>query len=386
MAIIKWNYLDEQIKPLLEQSKEYSAIARKLLNSDVGGFLNPDVKSLSQYIRRSEKRLLDTHEGVYNATNDLDVPNTSVKHLWLKDKTKSIFVKNPDYVEQEQNDFELLKIELIKELKNYVPKYSKIERLIDNSNKRLFVFDPADIHIGKLCSSFEVGEDYNNQIAVQRVLKGCKGILSELKENSIDKILFVIGNDVLHIDNAKRTTTSGTPQDTDGMWYTNFLIAKQLYVDIIEILISIADVHVVYNPSNHDYTNGFFLAQVIETHFKDCENATFDTTIAHRKYFTYGKNLIGTTHGDGAKAENLPLLMAHESKDWVNCKHRYIYSHHLHHKVSKDYMSVCVETLRSPSEADSWHHRNGFEHAPKAVEGYIHDKEHGQLQRLTFIF
>jgi hypothetical protein len=43
----------------------------------------------------------------------------------------------------------------------------------------------------------------------------------------------------LHIDNPKRTTTSGTPQDTDGMWHTNFLIAKQLYVDVLELLLNV---------------------------------------------------------------------------------------------------------------------------------------------------
>lgn len=386
----KWNSYDDKIKPLLQKGENYSIIARNLLNSDVGGFKNPDVKALSEYIRRHEKRILDTHEGFYEATNQVDIPITSARNMWIKTQNKeglnfSVLAKNPNFVDEKEIDYNLLKSEIIKELQNYIPKYPTIER-VENDNKRLFVFDPADIHIGKLCSSFEVGEDYNNQIAVQRVLNGCKGILNEINTDTIDKVLFVIGNDVLHIDNAKRTTTSGTPQDTDGMWHTNFLIAKQLYVDIVEILMSVADVHVVYNPSNHDYTNGFFLAQVIETHFRDCKNVTFDTTIAHRKYFTYGKNLIGTTHGDGAKAQDLPLLMAHESKDWVNCKHRYIYSHHMHHKISKDYMSVCVETLRSPSGTDSWHHRNGYEFAPKAVEGYIHDKEHGQLQRLTFIF
>lgn len=97
----KWNFLDEKITPLLQNSKEYSVIARQLLNSNVGGHLNPDVKALSEYMRRHEKRLLDTHEGVYNATNELDVPNTSVKHMWLKDKHKSLFVKNPNFIEPE---------------------------------------------------------------------------------------------------------------------------------------------------------------------------------------------------------------------------------------------------------------------------------------------
>ena len=390
MGISKWNNYDSQIIEHLNKGLPYNSIAKALLNSEHGGHLNPEVKALGEYIRRHEKRLLDKHEGFYQATDEVDIPITSARNMWIKTKNKdglnySVLAKNPHFVDEKSVDYKMLQTEIIKELQNYIPKYPTIERTI-SENKRLFIFDPADIHIGKLCSAFEVGESYNNQIAVQRVLKGCKGILNEIDTNSIDKILFVIGNDILHIDNAKRTTTSGTPQDTDGMWHTNFLIAKSLYVDIIEILMQVADVHIVYNTSNHDYTNGFFLAQVIETHFRECKNVTFDTTIAHRKYFVYGKNLIGTTHGDGAKVQDLPLLMAHESKEWSSCKHKYIYTHHLHHKVSKDYMSVCVETLRSPSGTDSWHHRQGYQHAPKAVEGYIHDKEHGQIMRITHIF
>lgn len=274
---------------------------------------------------------------------------------------------------------------LVEDLKNYAPKYDAYKRS-KYDDGHLLIIDPADIHIGKLCSSFETGEEYNNQIAVQRVLSGVDGILNKTSSFNIDKILFVIGNDILHIDNPKRTTTSGTPQDTDGMWYSNFLIAKQLYVDIIERLMSVADVEVVFNPSNHDYTNGFFLAQLIETHFRNCKNVKFDCSISHRKYFVYGQNLIGTTHGDGAKQQDLPLLMAHESKHWSECKHKYFYMHHFHHKISKDYMSVCVESLRTPSGTDSWHHRNGYQHSPKAVEGFIHCKNNGQIARITNLF
>lgn len=273
----------------------------------------------------------------------------------------------------------------LENLKSYAPKYNTYKRE-SYSDGQLLIVDPADVHIGKLCSSFETGETYNNQIAVHRVMSGVDGILTKASSFNIDKILFVIGNDILHIDNPKRTTTSGTPQDTDGMWYDNFLIAKQLYVDIIEKLMCVADVEVVFNPSNHDYTNGFFLAQLIETHFRNCENVKFDCSISHRKYFVYGQNLIGTTHGDGAKQQDLPMLMAHESKDWVNCKHKYFYIHHFHHKISKDYMSVCVESLRTPSGTDSWHSRNGYQYAPKAVEGFIHDKNNGQIAKIIHLF
>jgi hypothetical protein len=232
-----------------------------------------------------------------------------------------------------------------------------------------------------------MGEAYNNQIAVQRVKEGVQGLLDKSQGFNIDKVLFIIGNDILHIDSPKRQTTAGTPQDTDGMWYDNFLLAKQLYVEVIEMLLPLADVHVQYDPSNHDYTNGFFLADTLKTWFRLNPNVTFNTSIAHRKYFTYGTNLIGTTHGDGAKEADLPLLMAQEaSKDWGNCPHRYIYTHHIHHKKSRDYGSVCVESLRSPSGTDSWHHRNGYQFSPKAVEAFIHHPVHGQICRITHLF
>jgi hypothetical protein len=277
--------------------------------------------------------------------------------------------------------------DLLKDLSELPNKPSTIvrQRPVDNETY-LLVVDPADCHIGKLSMSFETGEDYNNQIAVKRVKEGVDGIIEKTKGFNIDKVLFIGGNDILHIDTPKRTTTSGTPQDTDGMWYNNFLIAKELYIDVLTRLIQVADVHFVFNPSNHDFTHGFFLANVIETYFKDCKNITFDCDIKHRKYFRYYDNLIGTSHGDGAKTQDLPLLMAQESPEWSSTKHRYIYTHHVHHKTSKDFIGVTVESMRSPSSADGWHSRNGYQHSPKAIEGFLHSKNHGQIARIVHVF
>lgn len=338
--------------------------------------------------KEDEKKIdLDRHNrrGIELSCSELGVMPDDVKHLWKKDKGSSIFVKNPYYKEQEEKNYQDIREALIKDLQEYAPSFPKIKRE-ELEDGHLLVVDPADIHIGKLATNFETGEEYNNQIAVKRVLDGVRGIINKSKGFNIDKVVFIGGNDILHIDSPARKTTAGTPQDTDGMWYENFLIAKQLYVEVLELLIGVADVHFVFNPSNHDYTNGFFLADVIKTYFKDCENITFDCSIAHRKYYKYNSNLIGTTHGDGAKQQDLPLLMAQESRDWSDTKHRYIYTHHVHHKVAKDYIGVTVESLRSPSGTDSWHHRNGYQHSPKAVEGFIHNKEHGQVARLTHIF
>lgn len=337
-------------------------------------------------LKKDEIEVLLTYRGIRDAAKALDLNESEVKHGWLKTKKSSLFFKNPNFKEAEEKNYDLIKESILADIKKYVPKYPTITRT-ENKEGHLLVIDPADVHIGKLCDAFETGEDYNNQIAVKRVLEGVEGIINKSKGFNIDKILFVGGNDILHIDTPKRTTTSGTPQDTDGMWYRNFLIAKQLYVDILERLISVADVHFIFNPSNHDYTHGFFLADVIQTWFKESKNITFDCSISHRKGYKYGSNLIGTTHGDGAKPQDLPLLMATEfPSEWSQSKHRYVYMHHVHHKMSKDYIGVTVESLRSPSGTDSWHHRNGYQHAPKAVEGFIHHKEFGQIARLTHIF
>jgi hypothetical protein len=366
---------------------EYSDSVRRHFSNYINSLENETVTDTNQYTNDaplSARKPDGTIMSVEEYCRFYKIPFEHVRTYKLVTHTGTPYYNIASNVIINENGKDLYR-DIIDDMKSYAPNYSAYVRQ-KYTDGHLLVIDPADVHIGKLCSAFEAGESYNNQIAVQRVLSGVDGILNKTSSFNIDKILFVIGNDILHIDNPKRTTTSGTPQDTDGMWHSNFLIAKQLYVDIIEKLMCIADVEVVFNPSNHDYTNGFFLAQLIETHFRNCENVNFDCSISHRKYFKYHNNLIGTTHGDGAKQQDLPLLMANESKDWVNCKHKYFYVHHFHHKISKDYMSVCVESLRTPSGTDSWHHRNGYQHAPKAVEGFIHDKNNGQVARITHLF
>jgi len=327
-----------------------------------------------------EYKLITGHRALEKECEEKGIPLADVNHYWHKGKHFSLHVNKPGVNVADMRE------EIKKDMDAHSPKYPKIKRE-KSKDGHCLVIDPADIHIGKLATAFETGEDYNSQIAVQRVLAGVKGILDSASGFNIEKILFIGGNDILHIDTPRRTTTNVTPQDTDGMWYDNFLIAKNLYVDLLEMLIGIADVHFMYNPSNHDYTNGFFLADVIQSWFRKSENITFDCSIAHRKYFKYHSNLIGTTHGDGAKTQDLPLLMAQEaSASWSETKHRYVYTHHVHHKNAKDFIGVTVESLRSPSAADSWHHRNGYQHNPKAVEGFIHHPDHGQIARLTHIF
>lgn len=339
-------------------------------------------------IRMAKNRWVGSEPSVEGILQDKGHDPNNWSHAWVKAKEGTVFIKNKTNL----ISLEEVRESLVKELGEYSPSFEKINREPVGEPHCLIV-DIADLHIGKKASKVETGEHYSSQKAVSLAAEGLDGILQKSSGFNFDQIVFVIGNDVLHTDNAFGTTTKGTRQDVDKMWFENYQMAKALYVKAIEMLIPIADVHVVHNPSNHDYVTGYMLADSIYSYFRNHPNMTFDVSPSHRKYYRYGQNLIGTSHGDGAKMEDTPLLMANEAKqDWANTDFRYIYLHHLHHSrkttflSGKDYQGAAVEYLRSVSYTDSWHHRNGYQHAPKAVTGFIHSKQFGQVARLTHLF
>jgi hypothetical protein len=335
--------------------------------------------------RRIITKLISRREnkGIFNECESVGIDFEKVKHYWYKGKNYSINVKG----ENEVFKYEDFKEDFIGTVKDLRPNHIQIIRTESDEESHCLLIDPADLHVNKLCDAFETGEEYNSQIAVQRCRDGVASIIQKSKGFNIDKIILIVGNDVLNTDNTKSSTTKFTQQDTHLKWFSAFLMAKQLYIDVIETLVSIANLEIVYNVSNHDEMSGFFLMDSLYSWYNQHPNIEFNRSPAHRKYTTYGKNLIGTTHGDGAKQNDLPLLMCHEaSNHWHECKHRYWFTHHIHHKTSKDIMSVQIESLRSPSPADSWHHKSGYQHSPLAIEGFIFHKEHGQVARLTTLF
>lgn len=338
---------------------------------------------------------------------DVGLPLEDVKHYWYKGKHFSVFVKGQEV------DFAEVRDSIIEDVKKYAPQYPVLKREKKN-DPSLFLIDPCDPHFGAYSSKSETGSDYNLLEATKRYNEGFEGLLNKASFYENEKIVIIGGNDVSHTDTPFRKTTSGTPQDTDGMWYDAFHAAKRANIGIIERALTIADVHFIHCPSNHDYQTGFFLAQVLQAWFHSNKNVTFDISPSHRKYLQYGRNLIGATHGDGAKEQDLPAAMTREAKKaWSESDYAYWYTHHMHHKIKKarqgkmafplekDGKAVSVietglgltakdffhvEYLRSIKPPDSWHHRNSFDGSFEAMEGFIHHPEFGQISRLTHLF
>ena len=276
----------------------------------------------------------------------------------------------------------------------------------------LLVVDLADLHFLKLCRSTETGYEYNSEVAAHRVIEGTKRLLQSAKGFGVGRILFVLGNDLLHVDGAKNTTTSGTPQDTSDQIFGGYRAAMAALRHAIEACAEVADVDLVHCMSNHDWVTGWALAQSLGAVFENHPNvhsSAYSLSEIHRKYYRYGANLFGLTHGDGAKEEKLYGLMVKEARQHISeCQNLYWMLHHVHHKIrarrgvdvfqsEKDHTGmtahvfgsaqpegghVNIEYVRSPSPPDGWHDRNGFVNR-QGVECFLFHGHDGQRARFT---
>jgi DNA-binding Lrp family transcriptional regulator len=293
-----------------------------------------------------------------------------------------------------------------------VPEYEIREK---PDGECLLVIDLADIHVGKLCVSTETGYTYSREVAVTRMIEGTRELIRKASGMGIGRILFVIGNDILHVDNARSSTTSGTQQDTHGTIHQIARDGFGGYVGCIELARLTAPVDIIYIPSNHDWLMGWCLAQQLGAWFRNAPDVTateYNLSELHRKYYRFEGNLIGLTHGDGAKETDLyPLMMTEARAHISDCVHRYWYVHHLHHKIrkqagvlshkrEKDHIgmtmmhnaarsmegdNVQIEYVRSMSPPDGWHDRNGYVNR-QAVECFVHHPHDGQDGRFTVWF
>ncbi|MEM1225957.1 MAG: hypothetical protein AAGJ40_09670 [Planctomycetota bacterium] len=342
---------------------------------------------------------------------------SDLKHYWkiVKDETGngySLFVRNPEFAgDQEFSITEMVRQAVEEGIGDSPPRYERRKK--EPKGERLLVIDLADIHFMKLSVRSETGYEYNREVTRHRVIEGTKALLGEVDMKKVGRILFVMGNDILHVDNSRKTTTSGTPQDTDGTIFDGFKDAHRAIVDAIEVCARHADVDLVHCMSNHDWIMGWALSQSVAAHLRHHPHVhatAYGLSEHHRKYYRFGSNLIGLTHGDGAKEEKLYGLMVKEARQHIGeCKNLYWLLHHMHHKMRRkrngevviqtekdhngmtaivagtpdiegDYLKI--EYVRSPSPPDGWHSRNGYENR-QGVECFVFHPHDGQKARFT---
>lgn len=288
-------------------------------------------------------------------------------------------IKNAEMTYGFLNDFK-------KDLLNYVPQQWPRKSFSNKVKQdgKLLELSISDHHLGKLCWGEEVGVDYDLKIALKLYWEAAEHLIAKCQAYNIEKILFVIGNDFINSDNLDSTTTKGTPQDTDTRHFKLFREARQLLVDVIENLRTIAPVDIMVVPGNHDYETMFYMGEVIEMLYHNADDVNVLNTPKKRKYYKYGRNMLMFTHGDRIKISELDRLMASEEpKMWADTRYREAHIGHFHTKRTMSRMDVNenhgVKTRIMPSltAPDYWHYENGFSNNIRSSEALIWDKNTG---------
>ena len=334
---------------------------------------------------------------MYNAISGVEIEARSVgidpktiSSFWYKSKKWSINGKSA----KNANTFYKWESEFLEKIKQFAPSEAVAPKY-SFDNPKLAVINPCDTHFGKYANGKGLKE------TKEKFIKGIKGIASQLAKNKVEQIIFVGGNDVLHTDGLGRTTTSGTPQDTDGNWYDAFDLANECYQYAIDTLSKIAPIHYVHCMSNHDYVIGYTLSKALQAFFSNYSNVTFDVSAEHRKYVRYGYSLIGFSHGDGATDTKLADLIKTEAKDDYAKVHKcYWILSHLHHlikkantkKVAEEHGDVLVirrmptekgvchiKNCHSISEPDDWHKKKGYVASTMAIDWDLFDATKGLI-------
>ena len=239
------------------------------------------------------------------------------------------------------------------------------------------VLSPTDLHFGKYGWKDEVGEEYDMDIAKERLIASTEALLTRLPHLP-EKIILTAGSDWFHVDNDNGTTTKGTPQDTDATPAEILMKGCSLARQHIDMLRKVAPVDVVLVAGNHDRHTSLMLMMYLEAAYEQCEDVSVVISPQSRQYVQYGDNLLGFTHGDKIRLNTLPAIMSNEQREaWGECRNHVWFHGHLHHLKIADTNGATVIQLPSLSGHDRYHARSGYVMERKGLCGHMIDKTLG---------
>ncbi len=221
----------------------------------------------------------------------------------------------------------------------------------------------VDHHLGKKIAKGNTGyHDYDMEEALSQHMIALRTLVGKAQVHDVGKAIYVLGNDLLHIDTPARTTTRGTQQHTTGNLQEIFMSAAELTIQSVDFLRNnFKEVLIVCTPGNHDTISTWMLSKLIEAHYKDNEEVKHLNKPLPRQYVTIGNTIIMFTHGHQMKAKKLAAKMPGEI-EWIEGKFPFkeIHVGHFHHEKVEDIDGKMYRILPSLTPVDEWHNDNGW--------------------------
>jgi uncharacterized Zn finger protein (UPF0148 family) len=268
-----------------------------------------------------------------------------------------------------------------KEATAYAPKYKLIKRP-KQKDAYLYEILMPDLQLGRLVLEEEAGAASSPDLYIKKAEKAIGELLAI--PYPIERILFPIGNDFFNSNTAEGMTVHGTPQRDDVRWQRTYMLAKHMMINAVESMTTIAPVDILIIKGNHDEERIFYFGDTLASWFHKNPNVTIDNRPIGRKYYSYGKVLLGLAHGYYERDTKLDALMAHKVPDlWAKSVYREWHLGDKHHKkdtlIKTDEFEngVMVRIFRSLADPSVWEFDKGFDGSLRAAEGLLWHKERG---------
>lgn len=226
---------------------------------------------------------------------------------------------------------------------------------------RLTVYPISDLHLGAYAWGDECGEDYDSDIAWNLIGEAMHRLVETAPPT--DECLVLDLGDLVHADNpSNETERSGAKLDVDTRWQRVAEIAALVLVHCIEAAKQKHKIVRVRKAfGNHDPNTSRMLNITLKLYYGNDKRVIVEDSPKAFWYYRFGRVLLGVTHGDKTKAQDLPGIMAADvPEDWGASSCRMWLTGHIHHLTRKEYPGCVVETFRTLAAKDAYHAHSGY--------------------------
>lgn len=246
----------------------------------------------------------------------------------------------------------------------------------------LSVYPLADAHIGMMAWAKETGEDYDTNIAADRVRDWIGRCIAASPDAETAVILDV--GDLTHADDqTNQTPKSRHVLDVDTRHFRTLDITIQTMAAAVDLaLLKHARVIVRILPGNHNPTS--YLAVMFALAERYRAEPRVDVVKDPSEFFIleWGKVMLAAHHGDKATAQRMVLDLAEVHPEmWGRTRYRFLFTGHLHHHKSQDIGGVQWEQLRAITARDAYAASHAWA-ARSQMQGITYDRERGEIQRV----
>lgn len=269
-------------------------------------------------------------------------------------------------------------------LLNFNPSYQPVTEVFLNDmfpDPTVGVLSIQDLHFGKEDNGTIV-EDFKKSI--QNL------VIRAYYSHNVDKIIYVIGGDLLNMDTFTGLTTKGTPVDSDQRAQDAYNDAfDAMYWSINYIKQFCNELEVVYLPGNHDRLSSYHLVHALSKCF-NTEGIIFDAEYSERKVLVFGQNFLAFEHGDVTKKMTALVYATEFPTEWGQTTFRTCYTGHFHTKKVVEFVTdnevhgFSVKHLPSLCKSDYWHYHNKFTGSKRQAVMEIHSSTKGKLSEFTY--